>query len=267
MVDLRELRERRGFTTLLILKEIAQDPNERASTLAEKLGISIQAASDYLKEMQMADLIERYGSGYRPTEKGVQYLQEGISALREFILDACESVSVLKVAEAIAFRDLTQGERVNLQMVNGFLYAGGPDFCGSTGVVVEDCKEGEIAQIKDLDGIIEHSVGIIVAVTLRRMVYGDEEIKTLLGEVSGKKYLLIPLDERGEVFLRKLKSLQKGVETLPKLPPVGVPYLAVIKGINALLIGSQESIGEALRFLKWLEKEYGVKVPLREFRL
>lgn len=268
MKGLQRIRETKEMTTLIILKELAGDPTLKASRLSERLGISIQAASDYLKDLQMAGLIRREEEGYRLTERGVLRLQQGIEDLREFLHEALLSINTLEVVEAIAVRDLKEGERVNLSMEEGFLTAGGEEYRGSDGVVVEGVKRGGLVRLKDLRGILKHTPGELLLVSITSHNFGEQELARFaekLGNLS-PPLVLVPLDERGEVFLRRLRD--KGVlGRFLVLPPVGLPYLALVKGISAVLVGRADSVKDTLRFLRWAEREFSISFAVGELIL
>ncbi len=268
MEGLRRIRETKEMTTLIILKELAGDPSLKASRLSEKLGISIQAASDYLKDLQMAGFIRREAGGYRLTELGVLRLQRGIEDLRDFLHEALVNINTVEVVEAIAVRDLKEGERVNLFMEGGFLMAGGEEHMGSEGVVVEDSKRGELVRLKGLEGILQHTPGELLLVSLTSYTFEEGKAKMLLERLKemSPPGVLIPLDERGRVFLKHLegRGLLQGHQMLP---PVGVPYLALVKGISAALVGRPDSVKDAVRFIHWAEREFSISFSVEELLL
>ena len=113
------LRDVREATKLLILKEITSRRHSRLRTIADRLDITVQGVSEYMKMMTKAGLVRNVDGDWRATRKGVEFLQEDFLALKEFVESSVKEMSIVDVAEAIAGDDIDVGEKVGLFMEKG----------------------------------------------------------------------------------------------------------------------------------------------------
>jgi putative transcriptional regulator len=124
MVDI--LDSRRESSRFQILVEIAaHQPDVRQRDVAERLGVTTQAVSDYIRELVADGLVTTNGrTSYSVTKEGVQRLLEGASELKRYARRVMEDViEQVSVWPALAEVDLVEGERISLEMRDGFLYA------------------------------------------------------------------------------------------------------------------------------------------------
>ena len=150
------LRSKKESTKFQILVEIAShQPDVRQKEIADKIGITPQAVSEYIKELVLEGLLFSDGRvRYRVTKIGVEWVLERALELKKYARYVMEDiVSHVSVATAIANENFNKGQTVSLVMDNGLLYAGsgGGDV---TGVTISDAKKGEDAGVTDLKGMI-----------------------------------------------------------------------------------------------------------------
>src|SRR3990172_2915639 len=150
------LRSKKESTTFQILVEIAaHQPDVRQKEIADKIGITPQAVSEYIKDLVSEGLL--YSDGrvrYRVTKIGIEWVLEQALDLKKYARYVMEDiVSHVSVATAIANENFNKGQTVSLVMENGLLYAnsGGGDV---TGVIISDAKKGEDAGVTELKGMI-----------------------------------------------------------------------------------------------------------------
>ena len=219
------LRSKKESTRFQILVEIAaHQPDVRQKEIADKIGITPQAVSEYIKELVSEGLL--YSDGrvrYRVTKIGVEWVLEQALDLKKYARYVMEDiVSHVSVATAIANESFKKSDIVSLFMENGLLYAASED--GKvTGITISDAKKGEEVGVTDLKGIIElPEVNIVIC--------------------------KVPRIERGGSRSVDLAMLKKHSKDKPYIAALGVEALISLKKINILpniLFGAKESVVEA----------------------
>jgi putative transcriptional regulator len=168
------LRSKREVTRLQILVEIAEhQPAVRQQEIAEKLGVTPQAISEYIRELSDEGMVAASGRGnYEVTKAGVEWILANAESLeayaRHIRRDIIQQVAVWA---AIAAEDLKTGDEVGVYMKGGWLYAGKKKQAAS-GTVVRDAKKDEDVGVARLNGIIEHREGTIRICKVPRIQHG-----------------------------------------------------------------------------------------------
>ncbi len=219
------LRSKKESTKFQILVEItAHQPDVRQKEIADKIGVTPQAVSEYIKELVSEGLLFSDGRvRYRVTKKGVEWVLERAQELKKYARFVMEDiVSHISVATAIAIEQLAKGQKVKLWMENGLLYAGAG--AGDvTGSAMSDAAKGEDVGVTDLKGMIGLSP---VSITICK----------------------VPRVERGgsrSVDYDILKTHAKGK---PYIAALGVEALISLRKIDlepSILFGAKESVVEA----------------------
>jgi len=219
------LRSKKESTRFQILVEIAaHQPDVRQKEIADKIGITPQAVSEYIKELVSEGLL--YSDGrvrYRVTKIGVEWVLEQALDLKKYARYVMEDiVSHVSVATSIANENFKKGDTVSLLMENGLLYAALEE--GNVkGTTISDAKKGEEVGVTDLKGMIElPEVNIIIC--------------------------KVPRIERGGSRSVDLAMLKKQAKDKPYIAAIGVEALISLKKINILpniLFGAKESVVEA----------------------
>src|SRR5512136_316867 len=149
------LQSKRESSRFQILVEIAaHQPNLRQKEVAERLGVTPQAISEYIKELVADGLVTTDGRmRYSITKEGVEWLLESAAELKRYARVVMEEViSHVSVWTALAEDDLAEGERVSLEMRNGLLFANRKKGIEASGVVIGDAGAGEDVGVSDLRG-------------------------------------------------------------------------------------------------------------------
>jgi len=184
------LRSKREVSRLQILVEIAEhQPAVRQQEIAEKMGVTPQAISEYIREMVDEGMVSASGRGnYEVTRSGIEWVLVNAESLESYARhirrDIIQQVSVWA---AIAAENLKTGDEVGVYMKDGFLYAGKSPLA-AMGTVVADAKTGEDVGVARLNGIIDHHEGIIHVCKVPRIQHGgsrkvlkDELLKIIGG--------------------------------------------------------------------------------------
>ena len=157
-----------------ILVEIAEhQPAVRQQEIAEKLGVTPQAISEYIRELVDEGMVSASGRGnYEVTKSGIEWVLANAESLESYTQhirrDIIQQVSVWT---AVAAEDLRAGDEVGVYMKAGFLYAGKQQLA-ATGSVVADAKTGEDVGVAHLNGIIDHHEGVVHVCKVPRIMHG-----------------------------------------------------------------------------------------------
>jgi putative transcriptional regulator len=207
MVDV--LQSKRDSSRFQILVEIAANqPNVRQKEVAEKLGVTPQAISEYIKDLVADGLVISDGRmRYRITKEGVEWLLESAAELKRYARFVMEEIiSHVSVWGAIADEDLDEGETVSLEMRAGLLYAGRKDGMGeATGVTIADARAGEDVGVSNLKGLISLKEGTITVCKVPRVQMGGSrkvDLETLSGTIASGKMV-------GALGIESLVALRK----------------------------------------------------------
>ena len=171
------LRSKREVSRLQILVEIAEhQPAVRQQEIAEKLGVTPQAISEYIRELVEEKKVSASGRGnYEVTREGIEWVLENAESLESYARhirrDIIQQVSVWT---ALAAEDLQEGDEVGMYMKAGFLYAG-KKLLAATGTVIADAKKDEDVGVAHLNGLIDHKEGMIHVCKVPRIQHGGSK--------------------------------------------------------------------------------------------
>ncbi len=207
MIDL--LHSKKESTKFQILVEItAHQPNVRQREIAEKVGITPQAVSEYIKELTDDGLIFSDGRvHYKVTKKGIEWVIERTAELRRYANYVMEDIiSHVSVWTAIADEDCKAGQKVYLVMRNGLLYANTKEQHRATGVLISDAIASEDVGVTDLHGLIElEEVNIKVCKVPRVERGGSRQVDMdLLDELVKDSNYICALGVESLIALRKV---------------------------------------------------------------
>ncbi len=219
------LRSKKEITKFQILVEIAaHQPDVMQREIADRIGITPQAVSEYIKDLVLQGFL--YSDGrvrYRVTKKGVEWVLERAQELKKYARFVMEDiVSHVSVATAIAKEKFNKGQKVILWMEKGLLYAGAGEG-DVTGTTISEAKEGEDVGVTDLKGMINFAP---VSITICK----------------------VPRVERGGSRSVDFELLKKHAADKPYIAALGVEALISLRKISVqpnILFGAKESVVEA----------------------
>jgi putative transcriptional regulator len=169
------LRSKRSATQYQILVGIAErQPAVSQQEIADDIGITAQAVSDYLQDLIEAGYVRSPGRGrYEVTKEGVDWLIGRTDELREFVTHVSEDViGQVEIETAIAAADVAEGDAVSLSMRDGVLRAT-PGTAGSTtAVAVTAAEAGRDVGVTDFEGVLDYDLGRVTAVSIPRVQDG-----------------------------------------------------------------------------------------------
>ena len=165
MVDV--LENKSASTRFRILVEIAErQPAVSQGEVAEAVGVTSQAVSEYIRDLVDEDLVEKQArSRYLVTKEGVDWLLQEARDLGRFADQVAEDVlgSVQEEA-AIAEGTISEGQAVSLSMVDGLLHAAPGEAGPATGVATGDAVAGQAVGVTGFEGIIDLEPGSVTVV-------------------------------------------------------------------------------------------------------
>jgi len=176
--DLSVLRSKRHATRYQILVEIAErQPAVNQQEIADVIGISPQAVSDYLQTLVSEGHVVKEARGrYTVSKEGVDWLisrTDDLSGFVEYVSE--EVVGQVEIETALATADVDEGEAVSLAMRDGVLRAT-PGATGSaTAVAVMDAASGTDVGVTDFEGLLDHRPGTVTVVSVPRVQDGGSD--------------------------------------------------------------------------------------------
>jgi len=169
------LQNKRDATVYQILIEIAErQPAVSQREIAEEIGVTSQAVSDYLQELVADGYVRKHGRGrYEITKEGVDWLISETDDLRELVdFVSGDVLDHVDVETAIATTDIQEGEAVSLTMQEGILSARAGETGGATAVAVTDADAGTDVGVSNFQGVIDYELGTVTIVSIPRVHNG-----------------------------------------------------------------------------------------------
>ena len=105
------LRDLRATTRLLFLYEVTTNRHTRLRTIAERLDMTVQGASEYAQGLQKDGLLALVNGEYRATKRGVDHLHDRFVELRAFVERAGRAMAVVETTDEAAVSLVALGEQ------------------------------------------------------------------------------------------------------------------------------------------------------------
>ncbi|WP_435180985.1 winged helix-turn-helix transcriptional regulator [Halorussus sp. AFM4] len=169
------LRSKRNATRYQILVQIAErQPAVSQQEVADDIGITSQAVSDYLRDLIEQGYVRKHGRGrYEVTKEGVDWLISQTDELRDFVRHVSEDViDQVEIETALATTAISEGQTVSLSMRDGVLRATPGEAGNATAVAVTDAEQGRDVGVTDFEGVLDYEVGKVTAISVPRVQDG-----------------------------------------------------------------------------------------------
>jgi len=167
--DLSVLRRKRNATRYRVLVEIAaSQPAVSQREIADVIGVTAQAVSEYVGELVDTGYIEKKGRGrYRITKEGVDWVlsrTDELSAFTDYVAE--EVLGQVDIEPAIATEAVAADEPVALSMRDGILHATPRTEGRASAVAVTDAAPGEAVGVSEFQGLLDYEPGVVTIATL-----------------------------------------------------------------------------------------------------
>ena len=242
------LRNKSLSTQILILYELYNGHYSKLAPLAQKIGVTQQAVSEYINKMKKEGLVQKIDRQYKPTVRGVSLLQQEILNLKEFTDDCMQHLSLIKNCIAIASTKIKKGQNVTLSMQDGWLYASTSGTFNSSGTALADAEKEDAIAIGNLKGILDHSTGKISFLSVRdpflptKQSIDIDKIKQQLKKTTVESISV--LDPYAKVITKKI-----GVKSDIEYGGIHAIIDAAQRGLNITVIGYKQTIQNAITYL------------------
>ena len=258
MVDV--LADKRTAMRFRVLVEIAErQPAVSQGEIADAVGVTSQAVSEYIRELVEDGLVETEGrSRYRVTTEGVDWTLSAATDVRRFADHVTEDVlgSVQEDA-AIATAPVEKGETVTLSMREGLQHATSRDGNGAgagdrpegtaTGVATTDADAGGIVGVTGFEGVIDLEPGEVQVVQVPSVRSGrpDEADLAAVREAAATADVVAAAGVEAVGALR-----EAGVDPVGHFAAGEVAADAASRGLDAVVVASVDNVGRVTDALR-----------------
>ena len=263
--DVNVLRDLKESTRILFLHEVTANRHTRLRTIAERLGMTIQGASDYAHGLESDGLLAVAGGEYRATKKGIALLQGRLRELRAFVEQASRTTAFVETTTALAGGALHRGDRVGLFMEGGYLVAYPGRSSASVGTATEDAAKGDDVAVRGLEGIVTLRPGRI---TVGR-IPASRSAASRIAPASNARVLrrahdavVAIVDVEGLMAARRLR-VRPRIEFAPLAGTVG----AAERGVDVLLLVPEDRAAEAVQAIEAANERREDKIPYESVAL
>ena len=169
------LQSKRNATRYQILVQIAErQPAVNQQEIADTIGITAQAVSNYLQDLVEHGYVNKHGRGrYEVTKEGIDWLISQTDELRHFVQHVSEDViGQVEIETAIAATEISEGETVSLTMQEGVLRVMSGETGSATAVAVTNAEAGQDVGITNFDGVVDYDLGSVTIVSIPQVQNG-----------------------------------------------------------------------------------------------
>jgi putative transcriptional regulator len=255
------LRNKRNATQYQILVQIAdRQPAVSQQEIADVIGITSQAVSNYLQDLVEREYVRKLGRGrYEVTKEGVDWLISHTTELREFVDHVSDDVvGQVDVDAAIATGSIAEGERVSLSMREGVLHATPGSAGSATGVAVTDAESGQDVGVTDFDGFVDYEYGAVTIVSVPPIEDGgsDHVDAAAVAELAADHDLVAVAGTEAIVTAR-----EAGLSVDVRFASAEAVREAATKGLDVLLVARTDRLSAHTDGLR----DHNVSYEVRDF--
>jgi putative transcriptional regulator len=260
MVDV--LANKRAAMRFRVLVEIAErQPAVSQGEIAEAVGVTSQAVSEYIRELVEDGLVEKEGrSRYRVTTEGVDWTLGAATDVRRFADHVTEDVlgSVQEDA-AIATASIEEGQTVTLSMQEGLQHATPVGEVGSggksetihedsaTGVATTDADAGEVVGVTGFEGVIDLEPGEVHVLQVPSIRSGLPDDTHL----DGVREACEAADVVAAAGVEAVGALRAvGIDSVGHFAAGEVAADAASRGLDAVVVASVDNVGRVTDALR-----------------
>jgi putative transcriptional regulator len=239
--DLSVLRRKRNATRYRVLVEIAaRQPAMSQREIADAIGVTAQAVSEYVGELVEIGHIEKEGRGrYRITKEGVDWLLSRTDELEAFTDYVSEEVlGQVDVEAAIATEAVAADEPVGLSMRDGILHATPRTEGRASAVTVTDAAAGEAVGVSEFEGLLDYDPGVVRIITVPAVgSEGEQPEPSTLQEAAAEHDLLAAAGVEAIASIRTA-----GQEADVRFGTPQAVEAAAARGLDVLLVAVETTV-------------------------
>jgi putative transcriptional regulator len=288
MDDAGVLESKRTATSYRILVEIAQrQPAVSQQEIADTVGVTPQAVSDYLQDLTGRGFVDKQGRGrYEITKEGVDWLISQTDGLRGFVDHVSgEVLDQVDIETAIAGTEIAEGERVALTMRDGVLHAvpdadesegdgaGEPQehttraerkhrgTDGATAIAVTDAVAGRDVGVTNFEGVIDYELGTVTVVAVPPVQDGGSSVVDAEHVAAiAADHDLVAVDAPEGLAAARVAGLDPDL----RFGTAGAVRDAAVKGLDVLLLAPRDGLATHTDALREHNVSYEVLDPVDE---
>ena len=181
------LRRGGAVTELLFLYECTTLEPTQLRPIADRLGLTVQAASHSYRSLVRRGWVEFRDGHYRPTVRGVATLHSRLTRLGEEVRTRVDRLHVIRSTRAIALVPLSSGDAVTLELVDGLLSARPGSAGPSRGRVTRGGRRGALIEVGELEGIVPLAPGPVHIRTLASDDLADPRLPARVRRAVGRE--------------------------------------------------------------------------------
>ena len=256
MVDV--LDNKRTATRFRILVQIAErQPAVSQGEIAEEVGVTSQAVSEYIRELVDDGLVEKEGrSRYRVTNEGVDWLFRTADDVRRFADHITGDIlGAMSEAAYIATDDIEEGDTVTLSVKNGLLHASPGSEGPATGVATTDAEAGTDVGVTSFEGVMDLEPGSVTVLQIPAVRTGGSRAadSALVAEQCADADLVVAAGVEAVVACR-----QDGAEPTVTLATGEVAAEGAKRGLDVTAVATTNEVGRVTDTLRDADVSYEV---------
>ncbi len=247
-VGLPALRSPGRVSELLFLYETATRRHGRLRSIAQVLGLSVQAVSLLYRDARARGWVEEVDGTYRPTLRGIEHLHNAFGNLTVDLEARRRNLAIIRQCWAVAGEALTSGEEVSLVMEGGFLRAKKGRTGPSRGRALQRARRGDLVEVGELQGVV----------SLRPCpveIYVLPESWSPLDPVPARLVRVLRGGNHGLLVAEGLEAYHVVEPLAARTPPLRFGGAAAARdasqvGVPALVVVTQERLASLLKRLE-----------------
>ncbi|GAB7090916.1 winged helix-turn-helix transcriptional regulator [Halorubrum luteum] len=259
----RLLDNKRDATRYRVLVEIAdRQPAVSQAEIADALGVTSQAVSDYVRSLVEDGYAEKLARGrYQVTKEGVDWLITRTDGLSEYLSRVTDGVlGSVDVDAAIATAPVSGGDEVGLTMRNGVLHAvpkAELDDVAASAVAVTEGTAHEAIGVTEFEGVVDYDPGVVTVLSVPAVTDDVPPDPVTVGSFVSESDILAVAGT--EAYAAALNADMKPDIRFGTVDAVSE---AALRGLDVVLIASTDELSRHTTRLR----EDGVRYEVREPR-
>ncbi|MEM0157543.1 MAG: transcriptional regulator [Thermoplasmataceae archaeon] len=238
------------LTQIMILLNIF-DGEKKPSAIARSIGITVQGVQYHMKIMNGKGFID---SESNITKEGFNFLDTGLSSMRDFVSQSIARLDDVVTWEAIASGRIKSGDQVSLDMRNGYLYASTSSGKGAKGRAKNNAEDGDMVAVTSINGIIDVKIGTVSVIVLpdAENMSKSFDFKSILDEAQGDSRSLVgTIGEEAYVICRK-----SGIKPDLEYASIHSAFEAGVRGVSSTVLVSNRRFHYLISDIKDLQNRY-----------